>query len=96
MTSARKGRNPFWGLLVVSAAGFCIAVAAYLVAGFGNRDEPLNRFFNEHGGSLTTGLAVATMLLAGLALTVDRRQTLREMGRDQAKSDARDEQAGVS
>ncbi len=73
------GRNPFWLLLVASAAGFCIAVTAYLVAGFGNREEPLNQFFNRYGATLTTGLAVSTMLLAGLALTVDRRQTLRTM-----------------
>jgi hypothetical protein len=74
-----RGRNPFWVLLVASAAGFCIAVAAYLVAGLGNREEPLNQFFNRHGATLTTGLAVSTMLLGGLALTVDRRQTLRAM-----------------
>ena len=37
MTTSRTGRNPFWVLLVASAAGFCIAVSAYVVAGFGNR-----------------------------------------------------------
>ena len=86
MTAPRRARNPFWGLLVLSAAGFCIAVAAYLVAGFGNREEPLNQFFNAHGGALTTGLAVTTMLLAGLALTIDRRQTLRTMKEDAIQS----------
>ena len=69
MTAPRRARNPFWGLLVLAAAGFCITVAAYLVAGLSNRDEPLNRFFNEHGGALTTGLAIATIVLGGLALT---------------------------
>lgn len=79
MTSPTPTRNPFWMLLIVAASGFCISVVAYVAAGFGDRTHPLNQFFNQHGGATTTGFAVATMLLGGLALTVDRRQTLRAL-----------------
>jgi hypothetical protein len=77
MSAPRAGRNPFWGLVVLSAAGFCIAVLAYVAAGFGNGAHPLHRFFNRHGAAVTIGLAIATILFGGLALTIDRMQTQR-------------------
>jgi hypothetical protein len=74
-------------LLVVAAAGFCISTLAYVAAGFGDRAHPLNQFFNRHGAVTTTGFAVATMLLGGLALTVDRRQSLRQSRKPTSRDD---------
>lgn len=85
MSAPRVGRNPFWGLVVLSAAGFCIAVLAYVAAGFGNGAHPLHRFFNRHGGAVTIGLAIATILFGGLALTIDRKQTRQHAARQLSK-----------
>ena len=81
MKSPRPASNPFWGLVVLSAAGFCICVLAYVAAGFGDRAHPLNRFFNRHGAAVTIGLATTTILSGGLALRTDRRQTLRQISK---------------
>jgi len=84
MTAPRPARNPFWALVVISAAGFCICALAYVAAGFGDRTHPLNRFFNRHGAVVTIGLAIGTILSGGMALKTDRLQTIR---RQSLKSD---------
>ena len=90
MTVPRAPRNPFWALLIAAAAAFCIAVIAYVAAGFGDRAHPLNQLFNRHGAAITTGLAILTVLFGGLALTVDRLQTLRQI---QSRADTREGEA---
>ncbi|MBL8849638.1 MAG: hypothetical protein JNG89_08135 [Planctomycetaceae bacterium] len=87
MTAPRPARNPFWGLVVLSAAGFCIGVLAYVSAGLGDRTHPLNQFFNRHGAAVTIGLAIATVLSGGLALRVDRVQTLRQSSKQNERSE---------
>lgn len=91
MSAPRPVRNPFWALLIAAAAGFCISVIAYVVAGFGDRVHPLNQLFNRHGAAITTGLAILTMLFGGLALTIDRVHTLRQMQNRPGNPDDPDE-----
>jgi len=78
MTTMNGGRaNPFWGIVIGAAGGFCVTILAYLAAGLGSPAAPLNRFFTRYGFLLVC-VETAVIVVAGLlALAVDRRQTLR-------------------
>jgi hypothetical protein len=70
--------NPFWGLVIGAAGGFCVTILACLVSGMGSPAAPLNRFFTRYGFLLIC-IETGIIVVAGVtALAVDRRQTLRD------------------
>lgn len=77
MTSGKKAFNPFWILLTASATLFCITALAWIAAGFGDRESPLNQFLNGHGGTLIAVEAGVTIVLGLLAMMLDSRHTHR-------------------
>ena len=62
MKNSLKEPQKRWWLLVIALSGaFVIASLAYVAAGFGDGEVPVNRFLNQHGGTLIVVLAGLTI-----------------------------------
>ena len=77
--TARPPSNPFWGLVVVSAVLFCVSILAYIAAGFGQPEAPVNRFLMTYGAMIVAVEAGMTVALGIAALSLDRRQSRRSV-----------------
>ena len=64
-------------LVVPVCAVFILIILAMIASIFGDSRAPVTRWLDRHGGTLLTVTFVATMVLAVLAMTVDRIRTLR-------------------
>ena len=64
-------------LVVPACAAFIFTILVMIASIFGDPQAPVSRWFDRHIGTLLTVEFVATMLLALLAMTVDRIRTLR-------------------
>ena len=70
--------NPFWILLVVTGALFCLTVFVCVAGAFADADSPLRRLF---GNQLVTVLLIEVgciVALAFLAMAVDQRTRPRQ------------------
>lgn len=77
--TARPPSNPFWGLVVAAAVLFCVSILAYIAAGFGQPEAPVNRFLMTHGAMIVAIEAGMTVALGIAALSLDRRQSRRSV-----------------
>lgn len=77
MTPLRRTGNVLWMLVILAAAGFCLTVLALLAASFGDVNAPIVRLLNLHAGRIILVEVAATASCALLALTIDRRYSLR-------------------
>lgn len=64
-------------LVVPVCAMFILLILAMIASVFGDPQAPMARWLDQHIGTLLTVTFVATMVLAFLAMTVDRIRTLR-------------------
>jgi hypothetical protein len=64
-------------LVVPACAAFIFTILVMIASIFGDPQAPVSRWFDRHMGALLTVEFVATMVLALLAMTVDRIRTLR-------------------
>ena len=71
-------------LIVPACAAFVFTILVMIASIFGDSQAPVSRWFDRHLGTLLTVEFVATMLLALLAMTVDRIGTLRS-GQDHSQ-----------
>jgi hypothetical protein len=78
--SGSKNRtNPWFRLVVLSCAVFIFTIFLMLSAAFNARMGRATRFFNDHG-MLLLGIEVGVILgLSVVAMSADRRHTLREL-----------------
>lgn len=78
-SSARRpaARNPFFPMVLFSAAIFIFTILAMVAVMFGDPRAPVARFFDVHAGRLITAEVIVTLFVGFLALAVDRLQTIR-------------------
>jgi glucan phosphoethanolaminetransferase (alkaline phosphatase superfamily) len=79
MSEQRDPLHPLFRLAALSAAIFIFTIFAMVATVFSDEESPMSRFLNAHAGTLIAVEAAATVLLAILAMTADRRRTLRQM-----------------
>ena len=104
MSDSPERPNLFFRLTTLAGAAFVVTILSLVAALFGDPQAPPARFLNAHGTTVI-GWEVAVILFLGLlAMTVDRRQILRQVqpgkqagsqdssadtsGRDSASADA--------
>jgi hypothetical protein len=76
--SARSDVNFYFRLAAVAVAVFIMTILALVASLFGDPRAPLGRFLNEFGGVLIAGEVVVILVIAFLAMAVDRVRTLRK------------------
>ncbi len=69
-------------LVVPCCAVFIFIVLAMIASTFGDPRAPVAQWFNRHAGTLLKVTAAATIVLALLAMTVDRIRTLRSQSKE--------------
>lgn len=69
--------NKWWGLVVLAGFAFVVTCFAAVVSTLGDPQSPMNRLLTQHGTRLFTIEAAALIISCVVAMTVDRRQTLR-------------------
>ena len=75
-------------LVVPACAAFILTILIMIASIFGDPRAPVAQWFDRHMGALLTVEFAATMVLALLAMTVDRLRTLRiRQNRSQADSE---------
>lgn len=74
--------NFFFRLAVVAAAVFIITILALVAALFGNQQAPAAKLINAYGGVLIAGEVAVVLLVAFLAMALDRIRTLRNSPAD--------------
>jgi hypothetical protein len=85
MPDAPRPRNPFFQLAVFCSGLFIVTILALLASVFGDPQAPLARLLDRFAGRLIAGEVAAILLTGFLALSVDRRQALRD-GRPTSKA----------
>jgi len=76
---SKNRMNPWFRLVVLACAVFIFTIFLMLSAAFNARMGGATLFFNDHG-MLLLGIEVGVILgLAVVAMSADRRQTLREL-----------------
>jgi hypothetical protein len=73
--------NVFFRLAALAVAVFIMTIFALVASLFGNPQAPLGRLLNQFGGALIAGEVVIILVVACLAMTVDRVRTLRRARR---------------
>jgi uncharacterized membrane protein YccC len=79
MSQTKDRARPLFYLAASAVGLFIITVFALVATVFGEPGTPVSHFLNEYGGTLIGWEAAAACLLGVLAMTVDRRQTLRRL-----------------
>lgn len=74
--TSEPGRLPFLAV-VPFATLFVVTILAMIAAAFGDPGSPLGAFFDEHGLAIITWESLATIAAALVAMTIDRRRSLR-------------------
>ena len=72
--SSKEGQKRWWLLVIAMSGTFVITSLAYVAAGFGDGEAPVNRFLNQHGGTLIVVLAGLTIGSGVLAMYLDQRE----------------------
>ena len=88
----RSGTSPgiLFRLVVPVCAVFIMTILALIASVFGNPQAPISGWLDRHAGVLLTGEFLLTIVLIGLAMVVDRVQTLRQQRRLPSGSPDRD------
>jgi hypothetical protein len=73
---AEPGRLLFLAV-VPFATLFVVTILVMIAAAFGDPDSPLGGFFDEHGLTIIAWESLATIAAALVAMTIDRRRSLR-------------------
>lgn len=86
MSDSSSQSNVFFSLVVIASGTFVVTVLAMVATLFSDPAAPVTQFFNEHGGTLIAVEVVAILLLGGLAMMIDRWQTLRKLKQERNAS----------
>ena len=70
-------------LIIPATAIFCVTILSLIAVVFSDQRAPVAQFLNRHGGTLLIAEFVVVIVLSLLAITMDRRQTLRELRKKQ-------------
>jgi hypothetical protein len=76
MADSSRRRNPFFMLVAFLSALFVVTILALVAAVFGDPRAPAARLVDRYAGFALTVEVVGILMTGGLALAVDRRQTL--------------------
>jgi hypothetical protein len=79
MSESPERPNLFFRLTTFAGAAFVITVLALVATMFGDPQAPPARFLNAHGTTVILWEVAAILVLGLAAMTLDRRQTLRQM-----------------
>ena len=79
MSEPTERPNLFFRLTTLAGALFVITILSLVASVFGDPQAPPARFLNAHGTTLILWQVGAILVLGLLAMTVDRRRTLREL-----------------
>lgn len=78
--------NPFWRVVVLAGAAFCLSCLLWITASFGNPAAPGTQWLNRHGLMLIIVTAAAAISAAVTSMIVDQRQTQRLRQQDEDRS----------
>lgn len=94
MSEPSERPNLFFRLTTCVGALFVVTILSLVATVFSDPQAPTARFLNEHGTTLIVWQVGAILVLGLLAMTVDRRQILRQIrGREQRQGTAGDREA---
>ncbi len=79
--------NKWWGGVVLAGFAFVVTCFAAVVSTMGDPQSPMNTLLTKHGTTLFVVEAAALMLSCFVAMTVDRRQTLRAQRSEQDETE---------
>jgi hypothetical protein len=73
----RAPDNFCFRLLIPAAFLFCAAILILIASGLGDPEAPVNRLVAKFAPAAIAILAASTLIIGFLAMTIDRRRTLR-------------------
>ncbi|MCA9109610.1 MAG: hypothetical protein KDA52_06665 [Planctomycetaceae bacterium] len=79
--------NKWWGGVVIAGFAFVVTCLAAVVSTLGDPQSPMNTVFASHGTTLFGVEAAVLMFSCIAAMTVDRRQTLRDQRPEQTETE---------
>lgn len=79
--------NPCFLLVALFSAAFVVTILALVAAMLGDPAAPVNRWLDQHGGTLIAAEVAAILATGLLALAIDRRQTIRRLQNRLPKED---------
>ena len=71
--------NPFWGAVIAAGFAFAVTCLVSVAATFGDAQGPMNQWAVHYGTMVVTVEAAVLIASALLAMTIDRRITLRQL-----------------
>ena len=83
MSETPQRVNVFFRLTVAACAVFILTIFAMIASAFSTAQSALTQILNEHGGSLIAAEVVAALVLGLVALIVDRRAIVRQLGAEE-------------
>ena len=93
MTPESSPPNHLFKLVVVFSAAFVLTILLMIVTAFSSIENPLVRFFNQHGLKLIGAEVALILIFAFAAMWLDGKQTIAADAADKSATDGGDEPA---